>query len=483
MKRLLVALAVLAGSLTLPPAAVAGIGDLDPSFGSGGILLNLADNNLDYREMALDSQGRIVVVAGDSAGGDIHLFRYLPGGQPDPSFSGDGRITYGSGGANWSPTDVAIDSQDRIVVGGVNPLLVARFTTDGSQDSTFPITDSVTFGSSARLEDVLVDSADRVLIAGDEGATNNDDGLMVARLTWNIVDGVVLDTTFATTGADGFETVELGVGDVDDRSEEATIDSQDRIVVVGSAEPTSSGDEDVGIARFAANGEVDATFSPDGLDGSDQIEISSAVDDGATDVVTDATDRPVLSASIAAGSGIAGVVRMTAAGVPDSSFSNDGVATYVYANVAGDANAVAVDALGRILLAGQVNAPGTDRPFGVLRIDGSTALPDTTFSGDGTAIYQFDPRPDFDDAAQDLALDASGRILVGGSSSNFGIADHIGLARLSVTPDAPPAGPPSPAAAPCSTLKGKARKRCLCRQKKSKKKRKKCLKRLKGRRP
>ncbi len=47
----------------------------------------------------------------------------------------------------------------------------------------------------------------------------------------------------------------------------------------------------------------------------------------------------------------------------------------------------------------------------------------------------------------------------------------------------PPAvsGPPA-TDAPCSTLKGKARKRCLCKQKKSNKKRKKCLKRLKGRR-
>ncbi len=47
-------------------------------------------------------------------------------------------------------------------------------------------------------------------------------------------------------------------------------------------------------------------------------------------------------------------------------------------------------------------------------------------------------------------------------------------------PTVPIAAPPGAVASPCSNLKGKARKRCLCKQKKGKK-RKKCLKRLKGR--
>jgi CSLREA domain-containing protein len=48
--------------------------------------------------------------------------------------------------------------------------------------------------------------------------------------------------------------------------------------------------------------------------------------------------------------------------------------------------------------------------------------------------------------------------------------------------DCPPLPPATTGPPPCSGLKGKKRKRCLCKQKKNKKKRKKCLKKLKAKR-
>jgi uncharacterized delta-60 repeat protein len=98
-------------------------GELDPSFGSGGVVTTKFGR--DHREfagsVAIDSRGRIVAVGGTRAprgNGNFALARYWPSGNLDRSFSRNGKVTTTFGGDDGAGS-VVLDSEDRIVaVGG-----------------------------------------------------------------------------------------------------------------------------------------------------------------------------------------------------------------------------------------------------------------------------------------------------------------------------------------------------------------------------
>nr|WP_269820052.1 hypothetical protein [Azotobacter chroococcum] len=116
------------------------------------------------------------------------------------------------------------------------------------------------------------------------------------------------------------------------------------------------------------------------------------------------------------GSSNFGVVRLNADGTFDPSFSGDGKATF---DIAGDydyGRSLAVQSDGRVLLAGYSFNPGTgNHDFSAIRLNANGTL-DTGFSGDGRFIFDSS-----DDYGYDLAVQADGKILLGGSiNSDFG---------------------------------------------------------------
>src|SRR5262249_2707240 len=126
----------------ITPAA----GQLDPTFGTGGIVTTTFGSGDDTsRTIAIDAQSRIVV-GGYWMNGSISEFalaRYLPNGTLDPSFDGDSKVTTSLGAQDDFITDLEIDSQGRIVAGGWtyhdgrSYFGVARYNSDGSLDNTF----------------------------------------------------------------------------------------------------------------------------------------------------------------------------------------------------------------------------------------------------------------------------------------------------------------------------------------------------------
>jgi uncharacterized delta-60 repeat protein len=97
-------------------------GVADIGFGTGGVVTTLFSSLDDFgRGLALQSDGKVVVV-GQTANQTLRDFaaaRYLPDGSLDASFDGDGRLTLDFFGAGDTAKDVAIQSDGRIVVGGL----------------------------------------------------------------------------------------------------------------------------------------------------------------------------------------------------------------------------------------------------------------------------------------------------------------------------------------------------------------------------
>jgi uncharacterized delta-60 repeat protein len=111
-------------------------GVLDPAFGSGG--RRPLAGILDPWAMAHDGAGRVVLTGAVSATGEGTVVRLDDSGNPDPTFSGDGRVTIEN-----SQSAVAVDGSGRVVVteaqwaGDVYTQSVRRYLGDGTPDPAF----------------------------------------------------------------------------------------------------------------------------------------------------------------------------------------------------------------------------------------------------------------------------------------------------------------------------------------------------------
>jgi uncharacterized delta-60 repeat protein len=119
-----------------------------------------------------------------------------------------------------------------------------------------------------------------------------------------------------------------------------------------------------------------------------------------------------------------------AAGALDHSFSTDGKKTFGFSNGAGDdeAEAVAIQRDGKIVVAGFSNQTGAGQDFAVARIKSAGGL-DHSFSGDGRKTFGF-ANGTGNDVAYGAAIQPNGKIVVAGSSDQGTSGHDFAIARL-----------------------------------------------------
>jgi uncharacterized delta-60 repeat protein len=150
-------------------------GSLDPSFGSGGLVRKTFGRG-GAQSVTIDAQDRVVAV-GRTDGGGFGVARFKVSGDPDPSFGTSGTVTTPS--CCGDPESVKIDQQGRIVVGGYDDtsnganfnFLLARYLPDGDPDNSFSRNGRVTKDLSGFDvgRSVAVDPRGRVLLGGITG--------------------------------------------------------------------------------------------------------------------------------------------------------------------------------------------------------------------------------------------------------------------------------------------------------------------------
>jgi uncharacterized delta-60 repeat protein len=122
-------------------------GALDTSFsGDGKFKADLTAQEDWAYGVGIQADGKIVVAgeAGNGGPGDFGLLRFSSAGVLDPAFDGDGKVTT-SISSNWDgASDLALQADGKIVVvgesafGGSNPkFAAARYNADGSLDTSF----------------------------------------------------------------------------------------------------------------------------------------------------------------------------------------------------------------------------------------------------------------------------------------------------------------------------------------------------------
>jgi len=175
-----------------------------------------------------------------------------------------------------------------------------------------------------------------------------------------------------------------------DAAAAVAVQADGKIVAVGSAD---GGSADFAIARYNPDGTLDTTFDTDG-----KVDITLGGIDKATAVAVQA-DGKIVVAGYTNGTGATefdfAVVRLNPDGSLDTTFDADGKVLIGF-NIGGagrqddKANAVAIQADGAIVLAGSVERAGLDDVDFGLVRLLPTGALDATFSGDGKAVVAFD---------------------------------------------------------------------------------------------
>ncbi len=412
-----IALACLVAGVSLPGAAQARPGDLDPSFSDDGLVRAHFGKKSWANALAIQDDGKILVAGGSDD--DLAVSRYRPDGQLDASFSSNGRLKSDFGGEDQAE-GIAIQADGRVVVAGTteragppysSSVIVARYLPDGSPDPSFSDDGRLTtsFRDDDRASDVAIGPDGGILVTG------TGDWVRGALLRFQ-PDGTP-DASFAGGGvADlGPNTIASGVA----------VQSDGKVIVGGRSGWDYT---DFLVARFDPDGDPDPGFSGDGRATADIADVDAAWDIAVRPngkiIATGTECGPYGDFHPSCG---AAVARFKSDGSLDGSFGTQGTESLYGSDGAG----VALTPDGGIVSAGETPTDPyyeEDADFAVLRLD-SRGTPDNAFRGDG--LWATDFLSGYD-AAADVALQRNGRIVTAGRSDR-----ELALARYRV--DAGPA--------------------------------------------
>jgi uncharacterized delta-60 repeat protein len=211
---------------------------------------------------------------------------------------------------------------------------------------------------------------------------------------------------------DGDGKLTTAIGSSYDTAYSVALQSDGKIVVSGSSSGSGSGD-DFALARYNSDGTLDTSFDGDGklttafVGGSVDRGYSMAVQSDGKIVVAGRSNSDFALA------------RYNANGTLDTSFDGDGKLTTDFGSL-DDGLSVAVQSDGKIVVAGYSDN-FIDADFAVARYNADGTL-DTSFSSDGKLTTDFGTQFDF---GRSVAVQSDGKIVVAGNSeNNFAVARY-----------------------------------------------------------
>jgi uncharacterized delta-60 repeat protein len=396
-------------------------GVLDATFGSNGIdsLVHGVGNSV-----AIQADGKILVVGTDTDNkyNNIALARFNINGSLDSTFgiNGISKTVIGKYGAKGS--NVALQPDGKILVcgqAGANwNFSLFRFNANGTIDTTFG---SKGFDTTF-LEVASQDFANSVIVQPDgkiilSGYLWFNYGNYFALVRYN-ADGS-LDAAFGNNGiVITVSKAHYGI------SSAAALQSDGKIIQTGYF--SLPGKTCFGLVRYNVNGSLDTAFGNRGID-STFIDTASNM----SQAIAIEPDNKILVAGTAGNLDYKfALVRFNTDGSLDNTFGINGAITTDFGNGA-IANAIALQADGKIVLAGLANTK-TANEFGIARYN-NNGTPDTTFGKQGKLMTIVPSRPMrnqyiLNAIANSVALQADNKIVVSGTVSNY-LGDDFVLVR------------------------------------------------------
>jgi uncharacterized delta-60 repeat protein len=398
-------------------------GQLDTTFSGDGIASFDFSAEESVAGLSIESGGKAVFVGNQIDGAndqDFHIFRLTTAGAADTSYGSDSNGFVASdinGGSEDIVSDIDVQADDKVVVFGRtgDSLTVRRFLTDGDVDTSL-VSPVGGFGLTVDAKVVgQVQTDGKILVAGTHSPLFGDQQSFVLKLT---SAGALDILNFNGLGL-GINMVDFDSSE-DDRIEDLTIDTSDRIVVCGSADD-GGGSKDTAIARLLSSGALDTTFDGDGRL---VIDVSgSSMDDECKAVVTQNDDKIIVVGSSDNGSDKDLLIaRFNTNGNIDTSFGVNGIVVIDVGGADDEALSVELDSSQRIVVSGYTNN-GSNEDVVLVRLetDGSR---DTKFGSNGVVTTSVGSG---DERSTSLSIQADGKIVLGGYTDNGTDKDYLVL--------------------------------------------------------
>lgn len=221
-----------------------GNGQLDTTFGDKGVVRTDFGGSDEAYAMALQADGKILVAGYSSTTStDFAIARYQDDGNLDMSFATSG-LLISDLGANDAVYSLLLQPDNKIIVasfGGV----IARFSSSGKLDLSFSESGKVLVDSSFRTK-LALQSDGKIIVAGAAVQSDLDFAL------YRLLPDASFDTSFATNGQ---AYSDFGKAD---RAYAVQVQEDGKIVVAGQT--YDKAESDFALARYLPTGQLDSSF-------------------------------------------------------------------------------------------------------------------------------------------------------------------------------------------------------------------------------
>lgn len=414
-------------------------GDLDPSFGSGGIVTTPIGTDSPAYALAIQPDGKILAggtsstTSGRTTTSQFALARYTTSGSLDSTFGTGGKVTTAFGKKSSAAAyamalypNSGTANDGKIVLAGtsaISTLALARYTANGSLDTAFGTGGTVTTPISAySLEPggVALQSDGKIVVAGTENVFVSGVYTRFIMLVRYNANGT-LDTGF---GAGGIVTTNFAQWS---GATCVALQADGKIDVGGFVAFNSPypGQTELAVARYNSNGGVDTTFGAGTGYGGFIVSTESSV--YGTRGLTIQPDGKIVAVGreryfIGGNAFVTGSVgRLNSDGSPDTTFGGTGIVT-VPTTTLNELHAVALQPDGKVVVAGDVYGATHQVEVGRFNTDGSI---DPTFGTGGLVSTLIGSS----NTAAGVAIQADGRIVVAGTSPWNSSGEKFALAR------------------------------------------------------
>ena len=426
--------------IALPNLVYSAPTDLDPHFGTGGMVLNAVGSNSSINSMIIQPDNKIIAVGqgvNSNAQTAMTVARYFPDGKLDTSFGGakNGIVTEVIKSATFAK-DVALQSDDKIVLVAqelVNPgeFIVARLLPDGNFDPNFAGTGKVLtplspMGKPSVANALVIQADGKIVVAGSSENSNTNLDITLVRYNLN----GTLDAGF---GSGGKVVTSLSAGR--DEANDVLIQADGKIIVAGSS--FNGKYDDFAVVRYHPNGMLDNAFGINGI-----VTLPADSNGGAIHALAQQADGRIVAAGMSH-NGVNKnftVIQLLQNGILDNKFGGTALGKVIinFGPVDSEVYSVAIQTDGKIILGGYADkSPGMSL-FALARLQ-PDGIVDATFGNSGKILTEIAP-PNQEYASQ-VALQRDGKILVAGTSNRSTTESQFALVRYLGDPVAPPASP------------------------------------------
>lgn len=351
-------------------------GSMDNSFDTDGQLeYSPGYSTDDARAMVVQPDGKILVTGQyrNTNTTSSAIVRYLPEGEPDPSFGTGGKMLF-PGGGDWELVEsIALQSDGKILIGGNvdSEITIWRFNADGTPDLGFGVGGKVVVpAGSGTVRAISVQSDGTILIAGNTSLAAQNVAFLVAKYSQT----GVLDNSFGTAG---LAIMKFDESQLRSYAHAVAVQSDGKIIIGGRTHPSLiSGTEQFALARLNTNGTLDLSFDGDGI-----INLGAG---GLTGLII-LEDYKIVATGY--GNDAFMAARFNADGTPDSDFGTAGITTIDFGYPTSEAFASHLQVDGKILLAGFTGSTGSE-DFAIARLN-EDGTPDLSFDDDGKVTLSF----------------------------------------------------------------------------------------------